>query len=847
MPVRNATTSIPVADRDADGLPLSYAQQPLWFLEQLQPGNTSNHLTGSLRIQGPLDKSALERGIQAIVARHEILRTTFPSVDGVPKQIVHASLPPVMAEADVQGTTDVDQERELQHQLTAEIRSPFDLASGPLLRVKLFRLDQADHVLLLTMHHIISDGWSFGILYRELKVLYEAFSAGGSPDLADVKVQYGDYASWQRQHEQTWKSQLPFWKEQLAGTLPVLELPTDRPRPAIQTYNGARHFFELPAETCRQLKSLSQREGCSLFMTLLASVQALLHRYTGQDDLIVGSPVSNRSRPELEDSIGIFLNMIVLRGDLSENPRFVTLMQQSRKACLDAFAHQDVPFEKLVEELQPPRDPSRNPLFQVMMQLSSSDKLELAGLDLTPVTTDGGVAQFDLAIHLWESPDGIRGHFEFNTDLFDAQTIERLAGHFQNLLEGIVSDPQQRVSELPLLSATEKRQLLTEWNETAVAYADNSCMHELFLAQATQTPDRIAVVFEDQPLTYGELNGRANQLAHYLQRLGVGPEVLVGICIDRSLDMLVALLGVMKAGGAYVPLDPSYPAERLAFMVEDADVAALITQSSLLGTFPSFSRSIVCIDRDWTEISGEDTREPASGVTPENLAYVIYTSGSTGKPKGVQIGHRALVNFLSSMRNEPGLTEHDVLLAVTTLSFDIAALELYLPLVTGARTVLASQQTASDGAALRQEMVRSGATVMQATPSTWQLLIEAGWSEPLPLRILCGGEALPRELANQLVRRGSSLWNMYGPTETTIWSSVKRLEAEEGPVLIGPPIANTTFYVLDANLQPVPVGVPGELYIGGDGLARGYLNRPALTDEKFIHESLHPRFNLPPL
>nr|MBA3356212.1 amino acid adenylation domain-containing protein [Pyrinomonadaceae bacterium] len=544
--------------------------------------------------------------------------------------------------------------------------------------------------------------------------------------------------------------------------------------------------------------------------------------------------IANRKGIETEALIGFFLNTLVLRTDLSGDPTFIELLGQVREIALGAYEHQDLPFEKLVEELHPERSLSHTPLFQVLFVLRNTPQpaMKLQGLTLSPLESDIGASKFDLNLFMVEEAEGLKASLEFNTDLFDASTIKRMLGHFQVLLEGIVANPQQRLSALPLLTDPERHQLLVEWNDTSTTYPRQQCIHGLFETQVERTPNAIAVVFEEEQLTYGELNRRANQVAHYLRERSVGPEVRVGILMERSIEMMVALLGILKVGGSYVPLDPMYPQERLAFMLDDAEVPVLLTQRHLLESFPVHCADVVCLDTDWKAIARESEENLVGGATADNLAYVIYTSGSTGKPKGVQISHRAVVNFLNSMCQQPGLTSHDTLLAVTTLSFDIAGLELYLPLCVGARLVVASREVASDGVRLSERLC--DATVMQATPATWRLLLEAGWQGSERLKILCGGEALSRELANQLLERGAVLWNLYGPTETTIWSAVYKVEFNSGPVPVGRPIANTQVYLLDQHLQPVPIGVPGELYIGGAGLAQGYLRRPELTAERFI-------------
>jgi len=569
-------------------------------------------------------------------------------------------------------------------------------------------------------------------------------------------------------------------------------------------------------------------------MTLLAGFVALLHRYTGQQDITVGSTTAGRKRAEVEPLLGCFINPLALRIDLSGNPIFRELLSRVRGVVLDALAHEDVPFPHIVRELRHRPDPSRNPLFQVILSQQPQMPSIASGWDLVAGEISNGGSKLDLMVVLDDRRDRIFGPVTYNPDLFDDSAITRMVGNWKTLLTGAAAEPGKHIAELPVLTDAEQNQIVVEWNDTRVNYPKYLCLPALFEAQVERTPDATAVVCEEERLSYRELNARANQLAHHLRKLGVGAEVLVGICMERSVEMMVALLGILKAGGAYVPLDPAYPEERLAFMIKDSGLQVLITHEPFRSTLTDQVEKLVRMDKDWPVISQEGRENPASEIEPENLAYVIYTSGSTGRPKGVQIYHRSLVNLLTSMRARPGLTEEDSLLAVTTISFDIAALELYLPLMVGARCVLASRESSGDGQRLWSMLDDYEITVMQATPSTWKLLLESGWPGKADLKILCGGEAMPRELAEQLISRACSVWNMYGPTETTVWSSLHRVTSSAGLIPIGRPIGNTQMYLLDRNMQPVPVGVIGELYIGGDGLARGYRNRPELNAEKFI-------------
>jgi len=822
--------------------PTTFAQQRLWFLEQLQPGSTSYLIPWSLRIEGELNISALERSLAEIVRRHEILRTTFSWKEEMPMQVVGSpsfTLP-------VPNISGLDQAEEKAAELgRAEARIPLDLEHGPLFRAQLLRLNPQLHILLVTMHHIIFDGWSRRIFIQELSALYDAFCAGRQSSLPLPSLQYADYAVWQRKQLQGPKleKQLSYWRRQLAGVPASLDLPVDRPRPAVQTFNGAKLPVAFSKDLTEKLNAFSRQNGATLFMTLLAGFQALLSRYSLQDDIAVGTPIANRNRAELEEMIGYFANTLVMRAKLFEGTTFKELVAQVRETALEAYAHQDVPFEKLVEELHPDRNLSQNPLFQVLLSLQNTPKqaFELSGLSLRLMDLGETTSKFDISAFLSESTDGIRGRIEFNTDLFDSETIQRMIGHYETLLATAVEDQDIPLSKIPLVTGDERALIVDGWNSTKMEYPETMCLYQVIEAQAKQTPDAIAVVMGKEQISYRALDEKANQLANYLQQCGVVPETLVGVFLERSIDMVVALLGVLKAGGAYIPLDPAYPSERIGFILEDAGAKILLTQQSLVSALPPRSAGVITLDGMRGGISKESKKSPIVKLTPQNLAYVLYTSGSTGRPKGVQITHANLVNFLFSMRAEPGMTSGDSLLAVTTLSFDIAGLEIYLPLITGAKIILASRAEAADGVRLLDLIRNRKPSIMQATPATWRMLIEAGWEGTPDLKVLCGGEALPGNLSAQLLPRCSELWNMYGPTETTIWSSVYRVRFTSATAPIGRPIANTSFYILDNHMQPVPIGVSGELYIGGDGVARGYLGRPELTEERFVPDSFDRR------
>ncbi|HEY9404140.1 MAG TPA: amino acid adenylation domain-containing protein [Pyrinomonadaceae bacterium] len=819
-------------------LPLSFAQQRLLFLDQLEPGNPFYNLPEAVRLRNPLNVAALEQTLGEIQRRHEVLRTTFPVVEGQPEQVIAPAESLRLRVVDLRHLPEATREAAGHRLARLEARRPFDLARGPLMRASLIRLDSDNHFLLLNMHHIVSDGWSTGVIVGETMTLYKALSDGRPSPLPEYQIQYADFAYWQQQvfQGEALDGQVAYWKRQLAGASPVLELPADRPRPPVQTFRGANLALVIPADLSKLLRALSRREGVTLFVTLLTAFQILLHRYTGQDDINTGSPIAGRNRLETEGLIGLFMNTLVLRVNLGGNPRFGELLRRVREVVIGAHAHQDLPFEKLVEELQPRRELNRNPLFQVMFRFQNApvQNQQPSGLAIYPLEVESGRSLFDLMLTITEGAEELSGSIEYSTDLFDETTMRRFQRHFLTLLESIAAHPEKRLGELSLLTGDERVELIVERNRTASRYDRDACVHQLFEAQAARTPHAIALVCGEEHLTYGELNRSANRLARRLAGSGVGAGALVGIMLERGAGMLVGALAIMKAGGAYVPLDPSFPRERLAFMLRDSQAPVLLTESSLAGAMPEHDARVIYLDDEREALTAESAENPEREATAEHPAYVIYTSGSTGKPKGVRISHRAVVNFLTSMSLRPGLTSRDTLLAVTTLSFDIAGLELYLPLIKGARILLATGEMAADGARLLD--ATAGATIMQATPATWRLMLEAGWrpGQSRHLRMLCGGEALPRELADQLLDRGAELWNMYGPTETTIWSAACRVKRDSRAVTIGQPIANTQIYVPDRYLNQSPEGIYGELLIGGDGLADGYLNHPALTAERFI-------------
>ena len=826
-------------NRDTDTFRLSFAQRRLWFHEQLNPGSFSYNIPVVVRISGNLNLVVLEQSVNEIIRRHEVLRTTFTTIDGQPAQVI---LPASTLELDVDDLTafpSAGREAEALRLIAEEARRPFDLVQGPLLRVRLLCLGDQDYILQSTMHHIVSDDWSIRVFSRELAMLYKAFHDGKPSPIPELSIQYVDFAEWQRDRlqGQLLEAQFSYWKRQLGGAPPLVELPTDRPRPPLQTYRGATHLLMLPGTLSQRLQSLSQREGVTLFMMLLGAFEVLLHRYTGQDDIVVGTPIAGRNRPEIEGLIGFFVNTLVLRTDLSGDPTFRELLGRVRGVTLGAYDHQDLPFERLVEELQPERNLSHNPLFQVAFafQDAYASALHLPGLTATPVKVDTATALFDLTLFVEEHARGLRLVLEYNTDLFDAATIARMMGHFQTLLEGIVANSDRRLSGLPLLTDGERSQLLVEWNDTRTAYLRDACIHELLEVQVERTPDTVAVVFEDQHLTYRELNLRANQLAHHLQGLGVGPEVLVGLCVERSLEVVVGLLGVLKAGGAYVPLDAACPRERLAFVLEDTQTPVLLTQQRLVEKLPQHRARAICLDADRQTFAKESEGNPLSRVTAANLAYLIYTSGSTGSPKGVQIEHRGLLNLVFWHQRAFAISPLDRATQVAGLAFDASVWELWPYLAAGAGIHLPDEETRALPARLRDWLVDQRINIGFLPTPLAEAVLPLDWPRRATLRtLLTGGEKLHHYPAPSLP---FELVNNYGPTENTVVTTsglVLPKQRVDGPPSIGRPITNNQVYLLDQHMQPVPVGVAGELCIGGDSLARGYLSRPELTAEVFI-------------
>jgi amino acid adenylation domain-containing protein len=864
----------------SERLPLSFAQQRLWFLSQLEGASATYNMPAAARLTGELDVEALAWSLDQIVQRHESLRTNFLLADGEARQLIREDLKLDLKRDDLSHLTRDEQEREITRIATMEAQAPFDLTRDLMVRARLISLrheEPQEHVLVLVMHHIASDGWSLGVFFRELSALYMSRAHGRPYPLAPLPIQYADFAHFQRQwlRGDVLSEQLTFWRKQLSGAPSRLELPTDHPRPALQSFRGRRYTQRLSPELSRALASLSRRYDATLFMTLLSAFNVLLMRYSGQTDIVVGTTIANRTRVEIEPLIGFFVNTLALRTNLSDDPSFAAVLSRVKDVALDAYRHQDLPFEMLVEELQPERDLSHPPLFQVLFALQNApmDAIQLERLTLTPLALETNTAKFDLILAMTETKDGLSGQWEYSSDLFEPETIERLAKLFETLLTGVAAHPEEKVQALPLIGEAERRQLLVTWNDTRATYPNDKCVHQLFEEQAARTPDAPAVVTSswflanaraarsaddralaqdrEEHITYRQLNERANQLAHYLRSIGVGPEALVGICLERSPLLLVGILGILKAGGAYLPLDPSYPRQRLSFMLEDAKARVLLTQQRLrTSAAPSREDAadirVICLDTDWRDVEAHPRSDPPHNVGPDGLAYVIYTSGSTGKPKGVMIVHRGLTNYLSWCIQAYDVASGEGAPVHSAIGFDATITSLFSPLLVGKQVTLIPEDEEIDQLAA---VLSSGErfSLVKITPAHLQILGQRMEKpEAIGTRVfVIGGEALfAKQLAFYRTHAPASrLINEYGPTECVVGCCAYEVPpgfelsgAEPGarPIPIGRPIANAQVYVLDQHLQPVPIGVVGELYVGGDGVARGYLDRPELTEARFI-------------
>jgi amino acid adenylation domain-containing protein len=815
----------------------SPAQRRFWVLDQLDPHSPALNVAVRWKLEGVVVHEHLETAFQLIVARHQVLRTWFSPVEGEPVQVVEQFVNFKIPVVDLSALPEAEMREEAERIARTEARAPFDLASPPLIRVTHLRLRENVSMLLVTAHHIVCDGWSIGVLASEMGTICQFLQRGEAPQLAPLRVSYAPYSSAAPPGRQDagLTEELAYWGERLRG-VKQFELHTDHPRPPVQTSNGDILSMLLDRPLTDALTRLSRQQGCTLFMTSFAAFLTLLFRYTGETDIAVGTQFVGRDDVELENAVGLFINTLLLRNDLSGAPSFLELLERVKERVVEAYEYQHVPLEQLIELLKPKRDPSRNALFSInfIFQRSFIRNEVYGDFKLIDMPSCPAGAMYDLNVFMVERPEGWRAACEYNTDLFDTATIERLLGNFHNLLQAIVADPARPISSLSMLSQSERAHLVVDCNRTGTAYPEHLTLPALFQSQAARTPDAVAVICGSRSTTYRELDLASNRLACHLLRCNIQRGSRIGVYLKRSTELVTTLLAILKAGFTYIPLDPAYPMQRIAHVLDSARPAAVVTHSALRRSLPEIPAVVVSLDADMLPIDACPGDPLAVWPVPADLAYVIYTSGSTGKPKGVQIQHRALVNLLWAMLQRPGLAVTDTLLAVTTISFDIAALEVFLPLIVGARLVVAEEDEVVDGKALRRLIDRHRATLLQCTPATWQLLLESGWVPNTTLKMLCGGEALPRKLAETLLRGGGELWNMYGPTETTIWSSALKVESGDGAVPLGPPIANTQFYVLDGQQELLPLGVPGELYIGGDGVARGYHEQPGITAERFM-------------
>jgi len=820
---------------------LSPGQKRLWFVENFEPGNRAYNLPFDYSIKGDLNVLILEKSIQELINRHESLRTLLINSDGVPFQKVMETLPFSLNVENLEALSSEERSSSIKKYSLENEMHIFDLEKGPLFIAKLLRIHEAEWLLLLNMHHAISDGWSVKILVDELGMVYTALMQGKPLILPELPITYQDFSVWQNEwlKSEDCKKELDFWKNELKGAPDLLQLPMDFQRPKNQTYDGDEVCFQLDQKTTGQLRSFGQQNKGSLFVTLLSIFNTLISRYASQEEFLIGIPIAGRNYEEQESLVGMLINNFPVRITPLDQMTFPEIYEMTRKKFFLAYENQKLPIDRIVEELKVNRTPNISPLFQVMFNLLDmfNEEISLAGSTMEMIDKRRNIAQFDLSLHIYEAKNSLNCVLEYNTNLFKRSRIERMAGHFMELVKSLMENSDQKLRTIPLLTENEKKLILKDWNRTKVEFPEDQCIHQLFEAQVAKTPNSIAIRDEHKQLTYTELNQKANKLARYLHNSGAVEGSLVAICMERSVDILVALLAIQKSGCTYIPLDPIYPKDRLALILEDGNPVIMLTERKLLGSIPETAAKNIFIEEAdaYQSESGENT---GFKVTPETIAYLIYTSGSTGKPKGVQIQQRALVNFISSMAKKPGINENDIMLAVTTISFDIAVLEMYLPITYGASIFVASHETSLNPELLIQRMEDTGATLLQATPVTFRMLNSAEWGGSKKLKILCGGEAMPKELAYDLIRKCRELWNMYGPTETTVWSTVEKVEINDsdktGYINLGKPIDNTLIYVLNPEFQLVPVGYPGELFIGGEGLAKDYFNLPEMTKERFL-------------
>jgi len=845
VPRNESKTPLIPARMDKNDLALSNAQQRLWFLEELTTDTVAYVFCNRVDLRGTIDLSVLSRAYQEIVNRHEIMRTSYHQKDGIPSQTIHQNIVIDIPLIDLQRLSGSDCETRLQEVINTESKKPFDMKVAPLMRMCIVRLSNQHHVVLQTIHHIVYDGWSLAVIYDELASLYEAFLAGKENPLSELDIQYADYTSWQRGvlDSSAAKEKMTFWKQNLSGHLPVLELPIGKSRPSSQSYNGALHRIKYSAGLTSALNGFAARHDCTVFMLLMTAFKVLLHRYTGETDIIIGTPVANRNYHQIEKLIGLFVNSLVLRTSLEDDPDVQELLSRVRTTASNAFANQEVPFEKIVDELKIERDISHNPIFQVMFAFQNTpdlpDKIGEAELDLEILDNDTSV--FDITLNLHDSQDGIYGYIEYCSDLFDAQAIERMAGHYQNILESMISRPASRISELQLMGSDERNQILGNWNQVPVSYDSDKYVHQLIEEQARINPEGYSLCHSGRRVTYTQLNEQSNQLARHLKNLGIGAGTIVGLCVDRSIEMFIGILGILKAGGAYLPLDPEYPNDRLSFMIEDTNIEILVTKNTLIGNLPNHNTETVCLDSDWDKIKLNGTTNLDESFQPENIAYIIYTSGSTGKPKGVLVTHR---NLLHSTRVRQAYYSDPVraFLLMSSFSFDSSVAGIFWTFCDGGMLVLPEEGQQRDIFQVANLVQEHSISHMLSLPSVYSVLLDnANPGQLSSLNAVCvAGEECPSVLIDQhfKIMHATRLYNEYGPTEGTVWSTVYECRPDQKgkTIPIGKAVPNVKIYILDNYLNPVTIGVIGEIYIGGDGVTRGYLNRPDLTADKYISD-----------